>query len=291
MGRGCLIVALVATSAVANAQPPPDPDALKNSCLEAFDESQHLRRDRKLLQTRERLVVCGQAGCPDAVRAKCVEWREQVERDVPTIVIAARDADADVADAQVYLDGKLVSKRLDGNALELDPGPHEVRLVRGKREQRQSVVIRQGEKNRVVRIDFAKPAAAKKPPRKPPPKKPPQEPARGFDMPVLSWIGFSTGAAALAVGAVTGIVALVKGDELETVCEAGICHPPEKRDLEAGLAVAHVSTISFAVAGVGIAVGIVGLLVMGNDDEAEKKAKAGAMLSLGPGSIGGTAWW
>ena len=290
MGRGWLIVALVATSAVANAQPPPDPDAQKNSCLEAFDESQRLRRERKLLQTRERLVVCGQGGCPDAVRSKCVEWREQVERDVPSIVIAARDADADVADAQVYLDGKLVSKRLDGNALELDPGPHELRLVRGKREQHQSVVIRQGEKNRLVRIEFKNPAPGKKPPRKPPPKKP-QEPARGFDMPVLSWIGFSMGAAALAVGAVTGIVALVKGDELEAVCEGGICHPAEKRDLEAGLAVAHVSTISFAVAGVGVAVGIVGLLVMGDDDEAENKPKTGAMLSIGPGSIGGAAWW
>ena len=53
-----------------------------------------------------------------------------VERRLPSIVVRATDGHHDVVDGKVYLDKELVQDRVDGRRIELDPGPHIIRVVR-----------------------------------------------------------------------------------------------------------------------------------------------------------------
>ena len=92
--------------------------------------------------------------------------------------------------------------------------------------------------------------------------------ASGGGLPTLSWIGFSLAVVGLAVGIPTGIMTVLKRGELEDgkqCVDAGggkqRCPPSFEDELNEAMTIAHVSTASFVVAGVGIAIGVTGILV------------------------------
>ena len=277
---------------------------VKQACVDSFGRSQSLRLAGKLLEARKDLVRCGQAHCPELIRVKCMPWLEEVTHNIPSLVIDARDGKGgDLVDVRVSVDGELVRKELDGTDIRLDPGPRELRFEYGGQTKTIKLVMRQGEKNRVVRVTFT-------PPKKPNPKaKPDARPGDGAEeeadeggLSKVAWVGFGVGGVALAVGVITGAVALVKGDELEDECQEAylsgelqqdVCHAAQQDDLRAGEVVAHISTVSFAVAGAGVAMGVVGLLIGQGDDEADDGKDEGARWQplLGPAFAGVSARW
>lgn len=88
------------------------------------------------------------------------------------------------------------------------------------------------------------------------------EPPKKSGIPTLSLIGFGVGAAGLVVGSVTGIMAMSAESDLSTACgEAKKCKPTEQDNLDSAKTKATISTVGFIVAGVGIAVGVVGFFV------------------------------
>ena len=96
----------------------------------------------------------GMAICPDVVAGPCMQWQEELKQEIPTIVIAVRDAGgADVADAAIYVDG-VVYPSPPGVPIALDPGPHRIRAVRGEAERATEIVLRVGERRRVIDIAF-----------------------------------------------------------------------------------------------------------------------------------------
>jgi hypothetical protein len=101
-----------------------------DECIDAHEQSQVLRRSGHLLQARDGFKLCSQRECPEVVRTDCVRWFLDVSRELPSVVVAAREGETQVVDASLYVDGRLVSERLDGAPLELDPGLHRFRLVR-----------------------------------------------------------------------------------------------------------------------------------------------------------------
>jgi hypothetical protein len=277
---------------------------VKQACVDSFGQSQSLRLAGKLLEARKDLVRCGQAHCPELIRVKCVPWLEEVTHNIPSLVIDARDGEGgDLVDVRVSVDGELVRKELDGTDIQLDPGPRELRFEYGGQTKTLKLVMRQGEKNRVVRVVFTPP---KKPKRKPKPKANPDpetgEGAEEGGVSKIAWVGFGVGGVALAAGVITGAVALVKGDELEDECQEDylsgelqqdVCHAAQQDDLRAGEVVAHISTVSFAVAGAGVAMGVIGLLVGRGDDEDDDGKDEGARWRplLGPAFAGVSARW
>lgn len=150
-------------------------ETAKLACVHRHEEAQVARRSGKLLAARAALLACSREICPDAVRGDCVDWLEDVNRSVPSVVVAARDRGLDVADVKVFLDGELVATRLTGSALEADPGEHHFRfeLARGPVVER-TVLMSEGMRNRPIEVEFAPPshpttAAALVPIRPPPP--------------------------------------------------------------------------------------------------------------------------
>ena len=69
----------------------------------------------------------------------------------------------------------------------------------------------------------------------------------------LAWIGGGFAVAGLTVGSITGLTAISKTNELEPRCPSNICPPPQYDDLSSARTMALVSTISFIVAGAGVA--------------------------------------
>lgn len=262
---------------------------LKETCVRAFGDAQRHRGQSRLLRAREELITCGQSACPDVVKVKCVEWLQELKRNIPTIVVAAAGpAGKDTIAARLLIDGTLISATLNGKPIELDPGLHTLRLEHerfGRLEEK--IVVRQGEKNRLLTLRYPagkKPDPAKPDPAKPGPAKPDPDAADPGSTPWLAIISLGLGGAGVVLGGITGTVALVMGQDLQDRCEDGICHPGDKEDLNTGESLAHVSTASITVGLVGMAVGVIALLIE-NEEPSQKQQQdksTGRALVLQP---------
>jgi hypothetical protein len=253
-------------------------DPVVNACLASFDASQALRRNKKLLDARKELLACSQESCPAVVTVKCQQWLEEVKVSIPSVVISASDDGRDVFDVEVFIDGERRLTSLDGTALELDIGPRKFRAVRQGVVKERTVLIAEGVKNRMVSFDFSPP---KPPP--PPPVPAPTEPVEpggpGFSLHWLSWTGFSVGLAGVVAGAITGGLAFEAVDDLEAKCPGSRCgewlNDPDLAEeqgapsLGATAALNHASTVSFAVGGLGVALGIIGLFIDDDDESCQ----------------------
>jgi hypothetical protein len=135
--------------------------ASKQECLEAHGHGQDLREQGRLTRAREAFMSCAQSSCPALIQGDCARFAEEIERLVPSVSFAARDAQkGDLFDTAVYVDGDLVATRLDdGKSFDFDPGKHAVRFVHGTRESLLTVVLNQGEKGRALVATFEDPRA------------------------------------------------------------------------------------------------------------------------------------
>lgn len=156
--QGMDVTAAVVVSTEAEEEEPAPvaiPDDPLERCVQAHARARAAVDNQRLLEARPILRDCAREGCPIALRAECEGWRREADRLAPTVVLAASSTAGDAERVRVYLDGRLVAERLDGNPLEVTPGPHGFRFeLPGRDAIETRVVISLGEKNRVVRADF-----------------------------------------------------------------------------------------------------------------------------------------
>jgi hypothetical protein len=170
----CVFVA-PAKSAYA-ADPAPDPQA----CIQASDRGQSLRDEGKYRDARATLLQCARDTCPPVIVKSCAGWLRDLDELAPTLVLDARDAHGnDIADVSVTFDGAPIASRLDGRPIEVDSGEHVLRFERpGSVPAEQKLILRAGEKARVVKVTMQSAAAAEPPPlpeTPPEPQPPPPE--------------------------------------------------------------------------------------------------------------------
>jgi hypothetical protein len=105
----------------------------------------------------------------------------------------------------------------------------------------------------------------------------------------LPWVAFGVGAAGLILGGVTGGLAMGAHSTLAGECPGGTCPTDKQSDLDSYHLLGTLSTVGFAVGGVGVAAGVVLLLVQPKSDAAPPAAASSGLSVtpvLGPGSIG-----
>jgi len=153
-------LSLVAFPRLARAEGP----STKAECAAAYEQAQELRTNGKLREAHKNLGTCSQDSCPSFIKTDCSQWLGEVEQELPTIMISAKDQSGeDTTAVSVTIDGELVASELDGKAIEVDPGVHKLRFeIQGAHAVEQKLVVRQGEKERAVSVSFA--AAAPEPP-------------------------------------------------------------------------------------------------------------------------------
>jgi hypothetical protein len=106
-------------------------DKAAAACIQSAEQGETARRAGEILHARELFVQCAARECPTVLRRDCASWLEEADRQIPSVVLGARDGQGhDVADARASIDGTVVREHLDGNPIALDPGSHVVRFER-----------------------------------------------------------------------------------------------------------------------------------------------------------------
>ncbi len=131
----------------------------KAQCVAASEKAQQLRNANKLIEARDQLAICGRSECPKLVTQDCTEWMKELIQALPSVVPGAKDRkNRDIVDVKVSIDGKVVTDTLDGKPIHLDPGVHAFKFeTKGAPTIEEQVVIRVGEKNRILTVTFATP--------------------------------------------------------------------------------------------------------------------------------------
>jgi hypothetical protein len=184
------------------------------------------------------------------------------------------------------VDGVAVPSAVIGLPRRLNAGHHVMIASTSTSEGRAELDIGEGEKKDVsiVLAKIAQPTVTEpKPTEEPPP--PPPETHRSYALPIVF---FSVGGVGLIAGGVTGVLMLSKQSSLSNSCPNHVCGPAQYGDLDTANMLATTSTVAFIVGGVGVAAGIVALLVGKPSAPAPTQASVEPWFGLGSAGVRGT---
>lgn len=131
------------------------------ACVTASEKGQRARAAGKLREARDQFLVCGADACPALVRKDCAQWQGELAASMPTVVFGAKDKHGrDLFDVTVSMDGEVLQKKLDGKSVAVDPGPHTFTFeAAGSAPATEKVLVKEGERARVIAVSFASGAA------------------------------------------------------------------------------------------------------------------------------------
>lgn len=240
---GCALAAATTASAVHADE--------QKACIAASEKAQQLKNAGKLSEAREQLVICNREACPKLVQQDCSEWMRELLSSLPSIVPGARDKRGrDIVDVRVSVDGKVVTETLDGKPIALDPGVHRFRFeTKNAPAIDEQVVVRQGEKNRILTVTFATPEdknASGGPPH------PREETSKGPPIAAYAFAG-----AGLVVGTVALVIDLGANSDARNLREtcAPNCRQEDVDDIDSRYTLAGVT------AGIGGALFLTGVIL------------------------------
>ena len=237
----------------------------------------------RLVEARDKLLKVSRIpAVPDEppvltlARNDALQLQDQIADRIPTVTFEIKGVE-DPNQVSINVGSYTVPSSAVTLPQRVDPGQQDVTAsCPGYGDVTVSVVMSEGEVRSVV-LEFKVGVGT------PPP------PSEGISP--LVWAGFGTAGAGLLLGTITGAVSLSMAADVEEQCLAhsgneNSCPSGVKGDADTSLALAHVSTISFILAGAGVAVGVTGLL-LGGGDEADKPTTAFTIEPvIGLGSLG-----
>ncbi len=205
-------VALVGGAGEARAQGAED--ATKQACVSAYDETQTLRQSGSLSSAREKALACSQEQCPAIVKKDCAQWLGEIDNALPRVSFGVKDATGqDTTAARVFMDGKPLLEKVEANAVAVDPGERTFRAeIDGQAPQEQKVILREGEKNRVIVFSFV---SAPTPGGGPGTTEYRGEPEGGGGIPTASWVLGGVGVVGIGLFATFGALGLSEKSDAE----------------------------------------------------------------------------
>lgn len=254
-------------------------EADKAACADAYKSAQTQRKSGSLKAARESLLVCVSDRCPAVVQPDCMRWLTEVEAAQPSLTFAAKGSDGkDVVDVRVFLDDNLLTDALDGKSLTIDPGSHRLKFERaGETPIEQVVVVREGEKNRLVAVSWAKDL--------------PRSGSEGSGgaantgTPPAVWILGAVGVAGLATFGTFAAIGMSRRSNLKDQC-FGNCAQSDVDSIKT----------DFLIADIGLGVGVVGLgvataLFFSNRSSGGEKTASSHVLDTKKVASGPTFSW
>jgi hypothetical protein len=191
---------------------------------------------------------------------------DNIHKRIPSVRVTLRGAAA--ARAVVSIDGVPLRVTEISSRKPLDPGDHEVvASVEGGVSARKKISLQEGEEVS-VELDLNPPV--------------PEETPKGSRVPAV--IAFSVGGVGVAVGAITGGIALSKIADIKSRCTPdGHCLKSDKPAAATAQTLSTTSAIGFGVGGAGIVAGA--LLWWLRPGTPKPSDKPSAHLEIGPGSV------
>jgi hypothetical protein len=131
------------------------------TCARAYESAQEEKTAGRLKAAIEHLKSCIAPSCATFIREDCLRWMDQTEGALPTVVFSVREDGKDMTNVEVLCDDVPLVGTLDGKALPVDPGLHDFTFnVPRLPPLARQVLIREGERNRIINVEFSRPAAA-----------------------------------------------------------------------------------------------------------------------------------
>jgi hypothetical protein len=238
-----------------------------------------------------RLPSAGDVAVQDRARVDAEKEIEQLRPRIPNLVVVLEGANA--AEVALTIDGKPVPNALVGEDMPLNPGTHRLVAKRGDQEQALDVSLAESERKPVtlrfsvgVRAAPAAPAA---------PLSVGGTAASASDDPgasgtirrPLAYVTLALGGAGLAMGGVTGVIALGKRSDLDDNpnCADGKCLRSAEDDVSSLRTFRTLSTVGFIAGGVLAGAGVVLLLTSSRNAPHAWRAPSTLALELGPGDV------
>lgn len=283
----------VALASIASATPA-RADA-RAECVAASEKAQQARNAGKLSEAREQLVICGRAECPRLIQQDCTQWMSDVLSVLPSVIPGAKDRKGrDLIDVKVSIDSKVVTESLDGKPVLVDPGVHVVRFeTKGAAPVDEKIVVRQGEKNRIVTVTFALGDEPDNGAKKPGPIDVGRDGDRhdrdrgGSSAPIAAFIVGGLGIVALGTALYINLDANADARKLRDEC-APRCNPADVDDVEQRRIIAGVT----AAAGGALLIAGVVLFLVHNSGDSRGSRTHGPTFAVAPitgGALGAAA--
>jgi hypothetical protein len=215
-------------------------------------------------------------------RTQAAQLAEELKPRLPSITVKLSGL-SEGETAAVTLDHNPVKPAALAAPIKVNPGTHVVVVqVAGRSAQRLEVTVKEGE---LLDLPIAFTGQATTAAASEAPAQGAVGTAKRRPPPMLSYVGFGVGGAGLLFGGITGVLALSKTSATKAECPDNICPPSQHDSLDASKSLAVMSTVGFAVAGVGVAAGIVGLLTRSKEAPVAPST-ATVKPVLGPGYAG-----
>ncbi len=197
---------------------------------------------------------------------------------IPSVTVVVANGEPGQPTVIVF-DNEVVPPAAAQAPRKVNPGRHSIVARSGALEKKQDVDVAEREA-KTVTIDL-------KPVVHPPDlDQPAPTPASGASpLPtILIYGGFGLGAVGIGVGSVTGIMSFSQVSDVKKDCNpSGVCLPSRADDLDSAKSLGTVSTIAFIAGGVGVAAGIVGLVLQGKESSREAAPQsASAKITIRP---------
>ncbi len=132
------------------------------TCITTHATGQREAKAGHLRLATQLFTKCGSdESCPSQLRQECAEFLQTVQQTVPTVIFAVLDEkNQDISTVKVFSTDELIADGLDGRAIQIDPGKHRLRfLLPWGAVLSSDVLIREGEKNRMIQVKIADEAA------------------------------------------------------------------------------------------------------------------------------------
>jgi hypothetical protein len=227
------------------------------ACIAASEQGLTLRRQGKLQDALKQLAACADPSCPGEVKAECANRIADVDKAMPTLVLAATDGSGnDLRDVKVTMDGVPLLTTLDGRPVSIDPGQHAFHFeTAGQPPVDKTLVLREGEKDRreVVMIGTPPPAPLSST------LTPTPSPSWWTTQRTLAVISGGVGIVGLGLGGLFGGLAMSDQGQEKSNCSSSGCpnRGQANADYTTGNTNATVSTVAFIAGGVFVAAGAV----------------------------------
>ena len=227
----------------AAASTPPASTADVEHCVRQHERARMLRLDEQWPEAREAMSRCADEACPVAIRTDCSDWLDELSQMIPTLLVVVERDDDGKHPVRLELDGRVLDLPEQLGPIEVMPGRHRLKfMLVSYPSVEQEIVLEKGEKNRVVRVRFARepkplPAPAAAPARAPPRASRP--------IPVATYLLAGGAVAAFASSGWLLTSTLSSLSAARANC-APTCKSSDREDIEARLLVAD------AIAGAGV---------------------------------------
>jgi hypothetical protein len=237
VGRGSALAAApsaparsAGTKAKAKVKTPSHVSPVVEACVEHHTDAQELRMAGKLLESRVALRQCAAEACPALLQRDCVGWLDQIEPQIPSLTFRVTVDGQSRTDAQVYIDGALSSEPSVGKAVDLDPGPHHVRVVlAGLPPFEERVLLSEGERYRMLEVPFTSP-----------PSPPPAPPEMHRPVPLATYVLGGVAIAGAVSGGIFTASSMSLRSELRDTCSPS-CSESRVDDLRQRALIADIS--------------------------------------------------